>query len=295
MSTNTPPADDRELRNAVFAARQATESGGIPMISRDDAARKELNIEIPTAVVPLPSRGLVYPSDSPLYNKDQLEIKGMTASEENILMSRALIKKGTVITELIKACMIDPRIDVNSMLSGDRNALMVAIRITGYGSEYIVPVECPKCESRKEYHINLSDLDIKFIEVEPSVPGQNAFSFTLPVTKKVVTFKFLTGKEEEEIVATAEARKKKGLQSDVAITTRLQYSIIAVDGNTDRSYISKFAQYMPARDSLSLRHYIDENEPGIEMKFPFECQNAECGHSEVMTVPMGPSFFWPGS
>src|SRR5574337_1336005 len=119
--------DDRELRNSIFAAKAAAEAAGMQAVSREGAAKKELGIEIPTALVPLPSRGLIYPRDNPLFQQEQVEIKGMTANEENILMSRALIKKGTVITELIKACMIDPRIDVNSMVSGDRNALMVAI------------------------------------------------------------------------------------------------------------------------------------------------------------------------
>lgn len=287
--------DDRELRNSIFAAKQAAEAGGMAAVSREEVARKELGIEIPTALVPLPSRGLVYPKENPLHQQEQVEIKGMTANEENILMSRALIKKGTVITELIKACMIDPRIDVNAMVSGDRNALMVAIRITGYGTEYNPTVQCPGCEVRNDIDINLADLEIKNLEIEPIELGKNEFSFTTPVTKKKVTFRFLTGKEEEEIIATSEARKKKGLQNDNVITTRLQYSLLSIDGSYDRGLVNKFSMHMPAKDSLNLRKYIDENEPGIDMRFEFKCKNPDCSYEEVMAVPMGPTFFWPNA
>jgi hypothetical protein len=290
QSGMTPDAQ-RELKNSIFAARQAVEQAGA--VSRADAARKELGIEIPSALVPLPSKGLVYPVGSPLYGKEEVEIKGMTTQEEDILMSRALIKKGTVITELIRSCLMDPSVVVNDLLSGDRNALMVAVRITGYGPEYTPQVQCPACESRQEYQINLSDLEIKPLDIEPVSPGVNQFAFQLPVSKKTVVFRFLTGKEEEEIMALMENKKKKGLANDNVVTTRLFYSIVSIDGNTDRSTISKYIQFMAARDSLFLRQYIDKHEPGIDMRHPFECKN--CGHTEVIAVPMGASFFWPNT
>lgn len=288
MSTES---SDREVKNAIFSARQAVENQG--MISRADAARQELGIEIPTALVPLPSKGLVYPSNSPLYLKSEIEIKGMTTQEEDILMSRALIKKGTVITELIRSCLMQPGVSVNDLLSGDRNALMVAIRITGYGEEYKAQVACPSCEAKQDHVVNLSELEIKPLEIEPSMPGLNSFEFVLPITKKKVLFRFLTGKEEEEITTLMENKKKKGLANDNVVTTRLFYSIISVDGDTDKTKISKYIQYLPARDSLALRQFIDKNEPGIDMRSPFECTS--CGHTEVIAVPMGASFFWPSS
>ncbi len=289
--TETEVSSQREVRNAIFAARQAVENAGA--VSRAEAARQELGIEIPSALVPLPSKGLVYPVGSPLYGKEEVEIKGMTTQEEDILMSRALIKKGTVITELIRSCLMDPGVQVNDLLSGDRNALMVAVRITGYGPEYVAQVACPSCETRQEYSIDLSALEIKPLEIEPSAPGVNQFSFVLPISKKNVVFRFLTGKEEEEILALMENKKKKGLANDNVVTTRLFFSIVSIDGNSDRAYISKFIQFMPARDSLALRKYIDQHEPGIDMRHPFECKS--CGHSEVVAVPMGASFFWPNS
>lgn len=284
------PEDQRELKNSIFSARQAVESAGA--ISKAEAARRE-GIEIPSALVPLPSKGLVYPMESSLHGKEDVEIKGMTTQEEDILMSRALIKKGTVITELIRACLMDPTIVVNDLLSGDRNALMVAVRITGYGPEYTPQVQCPACEARQEYSMDLSNLDIKPLEIAPVTPGVNQFAFTLPISKKNVTFRFLTGKEEEEIMALMENKKKKGLANDNVVTTRLFYSIISIDGETDRSKIAKQISWMQARDSLALRQYIDKHEPGIDMRHPFECK--QCGHSEVVAVPMGASFFWPNA
>jgi hypothetical protein len=281
----------REIKNSIFAARQAVE--GAQAISRAEAARQEMGIEIPSALVPLPSRGLVYPANSPLHGKEEVEIKGMTTQEEDILMSRALIKKGTVITELIRSCLMDPGVQVNDLLSGDRNALMVAVRITGYGPEYIAQVACPACEARQEYSIDLSALEIKPLEIEPSALGVNQFEFILPVSNKKVVFRFLTGKEEEEILAMMENKKKKGLANDNVVTTRLFFSIVSVDGNSDRAFVSRFIQYMAARDSLALRKYIDQHEPGIDMRHPFECKS--CGHSEVVAVPMGASFFWPNA
>jgi hypothetical protein len=291
MSDDLLTPEQREMKNSIFATRALVEQKNA--VSRAEAARQELGIEIPSAVVPLPSKGLVYSQSSPLYNKEDVEIKGMTTQEEDILMSPALIKKGTVITELIRSCLMNPEIKVNDLLSGDRNALMVAVRITGYGSEYTPQVECPKCELRQEYPIDLSSLEIKPLEITPVTPGVNEFAFKLPTSGHDVVFRFLTGREEEEITAVMENKKKQGIPTNNVVTTRLTFSIISINGNSNRSAIAQFIQYMPARDSLALRQYIDKHEPGIDMKHPFECKS--CGHSEVVAVPMGASFFWPNA
>lgn len=283
----------REIKNSIFAARAAAQAGGVPAMSRAEAARQELGIEIPSSVVPLPSRGLVYPVNSPLYQKEEVEIKGMTTQEEDILMSRPLIKKGTVITELIRSCLLEPGVNVNDLISGDRNALMVAVRITGYGPEYKAQLSCPACEYKQDFEVDLASLEIKPLELEPVSPGLNQFEFTLPVSGKTVVFRFLTGREEEEIMAMMENRKKKGLINENTITTRLLFSVVSINGVTDRSFVAKFVENMSARDSRALRQYIDKHEPGIDMRHPFECKS--CGHSEVVAVPMGASFFWPQS
>jgi hypothetical protein len=272
--------------------RSALFGGAVPAgIQTKDVMRDDFGFEIPIESIPLPSAGLIYPAESPIHCKETVDIRSMTAREEDILTSRALIKKGTVITELIKSCLTDKRIQVQDMVAGDRNAIMVALRITGYGAEYEVEADCPKCSTRSRQQFNLADMPIKRLEVQPVAKGQNAFEFKLPVTKKTVHFKFLTGRDEEEISTIQERAKKQGALADNIVTTRLQYSIISIDGKTDRGSINGFIRNMPARDSMALRKYIEANEPGIDMKGEFDC--GSCGEQSEVRVPLGASFFWP--
>lgn len=286
-------SDEREVKNSIFGGPTETTADGIPVVRMMDAAQKDLGFEIPIDAVPLPSRGLVYESAHPLAGKTEVEYRAMTAREEDLLMSPALLKRGTVVIELIRSCLIDKSIDVSSLLSGDRNALMIAIRASGYGNSYEPVFNCPSCEFKNEMHVDLSALEIKPLTIEPVIPGVNLFHFMLPRTKKKVSFKFLTGKEEEEILADVETRKKKGMLNSTMVTARLQRNIVEIDGVADRGTINKFVSFMPAMDSLALREYIDQNEPGVNMTVPFTCKS--CNHYEEVTMPMGPSFFWPNS
>lgn len=272
--------------------RSALFGGAIPAgIQTKDVMRDDFGFEVPVESAPLPSNGLVYPQESALHMCQTVDIRSMTAREEDILTSRALIKKGTVITELIKSCLIDKRIQVPDMLAGDRNAIMVALRITGYGAEYTVEADCPKCSTRSKQEFNLGEMPIKRLQIEPVAKGQNVFEFKLPVTKKTVNFKFLTGRDEEEINTIQERTKKQGAQADNIVTNRLQFAIVSIDGKTDRSSINGFIRNMPARDSMSLRKFIDANEPGIDMKGDFDCPS--CSEINEVRVPLGASFFWP--
>ena len=272
--------------------RSALFGGAIPAgIQTKDVMRDDFGFEVPVESVPLPSNGVVYPQENPLHMCQTVDIRSMTAREEDILTSRALIKKGTVITELIKSCLIDKKIYVPDMLAGDRNAIMVALRITGYGAEYTVEADCPKCSARSKQEFNLGEMPIKRLQIEPVAKGQNVFEFKLPVTKKTVNFKFLTGRDEEEINTIQERTKKQGAQADNIVTNRLQFAIVSIDGKTDRSSINGFIRNMPARDSMSLRKFIDANEPGIDMKGNFDCPS--CSDVYEVRVPLGASFFWP--
>jgi len=287
-------SEQRENKNAVF-------TGGIPAghdpriqaMSQAEVVKAEFGLDIASELVPLPSNGKIYDVQSSLYNKETVEIRPMTAREEDILTSRALLKKGTILTELIKSCLIDKTINPLELVAGDRNALMIAIRITGYGADYTAEIECNACDSKNQNVFNLSDLSIKRLSIEPVAEGQNVFEFILPYTKKKVHFKFMTGKDEEELTTLQEKQKKLGLKSDSNITMALQQAIISVDGIQDRAKISTFVKNMPARDSLALRNYIKEAEPGINMKQEVICP--ECGHTEEVSMPLGISFLWPSS
>ena len=281
---------DRGDKNSVFGGQG--QMGGAPAgVMTRDVMKDDFGFEIPIESVPLPTHGLVYPSDSALHGLETIEIRSMTAREEDILTSRALIKKGTVITNLLQSCMINKQIDVQKMLSGDRNAVMVALRITGYGATYTAEVDCPACGDHAKHEFDLSCLSIKELQVQPVEIGTNVFEFYLPVTKKNVRFKFLTGADEEEIMIIQDRKKKSGAQADSLVTTRLQFSIVAVDGKTDRNLIGSFIRSMPARDSMTLRQFIDKNEPGIDMKQYIDC--SACGESSEVRMPLGASFFWP--
>jgi hypothetical protein len=253
--------------------------------------RDDFGMEIPVESVPLPSAGLVYPADSPLSGRETVDIRAMTAKEEDILTSRALIKKGTVITELLKSCLVDKNIDPDTLISGDRNAIMTAVRVTGYGADYTVDVDCPSCSEKSKQSFKLTDLNIKRLEINPVEVGKNLFEFKLPVSGKTIRFKFLTGKDEQEITVTSERKKKQGQQSDNLITQKLMYSVVSVEGTTDKVKVQSFIRNMPARDSLALRKFMDASEPGIDMKSWIECPN--CDESSEVRLPLGVSFFWP--
>ena len=253
--------------------------------------KDDFGLDIPTELVPLPSGGKVYPEGSPLHNQETVEIRPMTAREEDILTSRALIKKGTVITELIKSCLVDKTIDPNVLISGDRNAIMTSLRITGYGADYSAEVECPACGEKSKQSFDLTKLPLTTLEESPLEAGQNLFSFTLPYTKKVIKFKFLDGNDENDINKLQERGKKQGMKNSNAITLRYRYQIQSVDAVTDKTKIQMFIRNMPARDSRALRAHIDKIEPGIEMKNWMECPH--CGEESEVRMPLGASFFWP--
>lgn len=282
--------DDRENRNSVFGSGPNVDPR-IPTISTNDKLKQDFGLDIPVELVPLPSMGKVYPEGTTFSNREAVEITAMTAREEDILTSRALIKKGTVISELLKSCIVDKRVNVSDLLIGDRNAIMIAIRITGYGSEYETEVECPACNTKSKHAFNLAELPLRTLQIEPVQPGVNLFEFSLPVSKKRVQFKFLTGREEEEITTTRNKTQKAGFLNDNAVTTTLQFSIQSVDGVTDRAKISQFTRAMPARDSLALRKYINDNQPDIVTKQEFICPS--CDNIEEVTMPIGTNFFWP--
>lgn len=281
----------RSERNEIFTQGQDGRPNVQPGMPTRNVMRDDFGFDVPVESVPLPSRGVTYPVDEGLHGRETVEIKAMTAREEDILTSRALIKKGTVISHLLKSCLTDRTINPDHMLAGDRNAIMTALRITGYGGDYNVEVDCPECGERSKQSFDLTQLPIKRLEINPVAEGSNLFEFELPVTKKKVRFKFLTGSDEQDIMVTAERRKKTGMEGQNLVTTRLQYAIVSIEGITDKTKIGMFIRNMPARDSLELRRFIDKHEPGIEMKSWMECPH--CFESSEVRLPMGASFFWP--
>jgi len=263
-------------------------------VMKTNVMKDDFGWEIPVESVPLPSKGIIYSPDSVLFNRETLKIKAMTAQEEDILLSQALIKEGTVVLHLIKSCLIDKSIDVSQLIAGDRNSLMISIRITGYGSNYPVTMQCNNCGKSNDFNVDLTNLGIKRLKIEPTESGKNEFSFILPITKKNVLFKYLNANDERNRQSKMEFLEKhtKGQRSN-NITSFLEASIISIDGISDKNKISQFVKNMPALDSKTLRDHINDNAPGIDMTQKHNCNY--CGHENEFSLPINSNFFWPRS
>jgi len=261
-------------------------------VMRQNVMKDEFGWEVPIELIPLPTRGLIYNPDSTLYNTDALKIKAMTAREEDILASPAFHKEGTALTHLINACLVDKSINCDDMINGDRMALMIGIRVTGYGPEYHASSACKSCGQNNEILIDLTSIPIKRLNIKPSSAGENRFEFKLPITKKAIIFKYNTAREERERnVANKSMQKVTGASISNNVTSFLENSIVSVDGITDRMKIKHFVMNMPAFDSKALRKFIIDSEPGMDMSCEFECKN--CGTHNESTMPMTSEFFWP--
>jgi len=250
----------------------------------------------PTEFVELPSAGRYYPEGHPLCGKEEVEIYHMTAKDEDILTSETLIKKGIVIDRLLKNVLVDKSIEPNSLLIGDKNALLVAVRITGYGEAYDTKMICPSCMKsvsqrfdlalRTIYHAN--DEEVKEHGFEISSSG--SFELTMPASKVVVEVRLMTGQDEEYLNKMSENRRKNKLPEST-LTDQLRRMIVSVNGDSSGQMIKEFIKYMPAKDSRYLRTTYHKIVPDINMAQEFSC--ASCGHAQELEVPFTVDFFWP--
>ena len=242
--------------------------------------------KFPSEVIDLPSKGKMYSEGHPC--KDgKIEIKYMTAKEEDILTSQNLIKKGVVIDRLLDSLILTPGVKTDDLILGDKNAVMVAARVLAYGPEYTCEITTPNGEVI-EQTFNLADCPFK--EIDENI-NQNLFEFKLPISKQVIKFSVLTGKDEKEIQRDLDASKKVGTGISPELTTRLRYIIKEVDGDNSQSVINQTAQNILARDSIALREEIQKVSPDVELT-----QEVEIGGETVkVDIPMTVGFFWPKS
>lgn len=245
----------------------------------------------PAASVKLPSRGLVYPPDSPLFNLESIDIKPVTAKEENILSSATLIKNGTVLSVLLKACITNRRIDPEQMLVGDRNAVLTAIRISAYGPTYFARVMCPECHDERDHEFDLSRLRLKTLDDMPiGGVGNNEFSFKLPSNGHEVRFKLMDAQTASRLEKDQDGlRKKTGQEQNV--TLRLQAQVISINGVSDPAKLARLIEGLLARDARALRLYMDEMAPEVDMVQDYSCKS--CGKETEVDIPLGTEFFWP--
>jgi hypothetical protein len=240
----------------------------------------ENKFSVPTEVVELPSKGLVYPKENPL-SSGKVEMKYMTAKEEDILTNQNYIQKGIVLDELVKSLIISD-VKYDDLIVGDKNALLVAARILGYGKDYTF------MWGGEEQTVNLSEIENKTILDHLYTPGVNEFKFTLPSTNLNITFKLLTSYDEKQINAELEGLKKISKLNVPELSTRLKYMITSVEENRDKAHIREFVdKYLLARDSKALREYIREVQPDVDLTFFPD------GSDTKVNIPVGLNFFWP--
>lgn len=243
----------------------------------------------PTEVISLPSKGLCYPESNPL-SKGEITIKLMTAKEEDILTSTNLIRKGIQLDKLLESIVVEPGVNINDLLIGDKNAILVTSRMLAFGADYETSVIDPFTNKETAVTIDLSKIEIKEID-ESLLNRQNEYDFILPISKTPIKFKLLTHGDELAINKDVEASEKTLKQSN-EITTRYRRIIVEVDGNRDFGTISNFvANRLLAGDSKALRKHMAKMTPDLDLKF--EYTSDETGETEALKIPFGINFFYP--
>lgn len=238
----------------------------------------ELNF--PTEIIDLPSKGLIYPESSPL-SSGQVEMKYMTAREEDILTNQSYISKGVVLDKLLESLIMTEGVSVRDLLVGDKNALLVAARVLGYGKEYSFTYD------GVQESVDLSQLEPKFLHEHLFTAGRNEFEYELPSTGIKITFKLLTGHDELAIDKELEGLKRINKNNVPELSTRLKYMILSVEGDNERKSIREFVDTrLLARDSRAFRTYVKSIQPDIDLSFTTDS-------GEEVAIPVGLNFFWP--
>ena len=286
-----PPEVYQQIAAAEAAEKQtdsessATQASGL------------FSFTVPTEFVEIPSKGLYYGPDHPLHMCDTIEIKYMTAKDEDILTSPALVKKGVAIDRMLQNIIADKRVKVEELLVGDKNALVVAARSSGYGADYTTQITCPRCGTSGQYTFDLQDgvlssggvdaLAEMDIDVEKNEKGN--FLVELPKMKVKVELRLMTGREEKIISKLITSSKKE----DSVLTTQLKTFIVSADGHTERRAIELLVHNMPASDSRFVRKIYQKLAPNIDLTQHYEC--GYCSYEQEMEVPFNADFFWPRS
>ena len=282
----TPPEEgvaDRSAHNHIQAPKTNPPASG-------------LSFSVPTEFVDLPSKGKYYPSGHPLRGKQSVEIKYMTAKEEDILASQNLIRRGVVFDRLIQSVMVDS-INPDDLLVADKNALLVASRITGYGHEYETEARCPSCTQKSSFTFDLTESqvynstnesDMTLLGVEETSNG--TFVFELPKIECTIEVKLLNGHDEKKLAYITKAKSKNNMIESF-VTDTLKSYIVSVNGDSKRETINAFVDNLPARDSRTIRNIYKTVIPQVTIRSPYICTS--CGYEEHLEVPLNADFFWP--
>jgi|TARA_Y100000296_G_scaffold65509_1_gene77158 hypothetical protein len=268
------------------------ESSGPPpqVIQQDNPA---FSFVVPTEFIELPSQGKFYDEDHPLHNEESIEIRHMTAKEEDLLTSRTLLKKGIAIERLLKNIIVNRNIDPDSLLVGDRNAIIIAVRTSGYGNIYTTQITCPACTTSQDYSFDLNEASVYDGENRGELDiidnQDGTYTVELLNIEVTATFRLLTGYDEKKLVGSN--KKARANMSEKAVTTQLRNMLVGVNGSDDSKTLDALIENMPSLDSRRLRHAYKLAAPNIDLTQDFICQ--ECDHEQEMEVPLTADFFWP--
>jgi hypothetical protein len=243
---------------------------------------QDTSLEVPYDLIPLPSKGLLYPG-----KKEVLEVEYLTAMDENILTSQNLLRSGKFVDVLLKRKIRDKNINPKELLIGDRNAILIWLRATGYGEKYPVTITS---EDGEDFE---TEVDLTTLKQKPigAIPDENGlFDFELPISKKKLKFRLLTANDEDELNKRIEAQQKRKAEYTDTITHKLGMQIMSIDGRTDKEWIFNYVRVMPARDSLALRKYVNQIEPGIDLTVTVQGPGGDPMDTFLI---IGPDFFWP--
>ena len=250
----------------------------------------------PTEFVKLPSEGKHYPPEHPLFEQSTIEIKQMTAKEEDILTSVTLLQNGVALERLLESVIVDKNINPKTLLVGDRNAIIVSARVSGYGNVYRTKITCSKCGAEQKHNFDLNDAQIitttkilQNLSDVVSITDENEYSVVLPKSNLVVNLRLLTGVEEGALNNQLERNRKQN--SERLVTTQLAHMISSVNGNSTKEAIEYVSHNIPSSDSTFLRKVYKDLVPNIQLMLGFSCES--CAHTEDMEVPLTADFFWP--
>ena len=267
---------------------------GAPNIPQPQPQTKKslLDFVSPTQFVVLPSKGKGYPEGHPLKDKETIEVRYMTAKDEDILSSQHLLKKGIAIDRFLENVLMDKNFPVDSLLIGDKNAIIIDTRISGYGNLYETQLNCPNCGKKNEMTFDLNNKKYKSKQIPDGVTinKEGNYLFVLPVSKVELEIRLLTSKDEKQMIKKATMIEKNKIESRL-VTDQYKMMIVSAQGETSPALLGKFVDMMPVEDSKALRKIYKSINPDVEIKEEFTCFS--CEHSQELEVPFGADFFWP--
>jgi hypothetical protein len=232
-------------------------------------------------VVELPSRGIHYTS-----KRKSVRVAYLTASDENILSSPSFLNTNTVIPELLKRKILDRDFSVDEMVEEDRQAILIFLRNTAFGSDYTISIIDPKTNQEFEAIVNLETLKLKDFNLTENSEGE--YSYYLEKSKLDITFKFLTKKQEDEIEKIKESWNGNGVAP--VKTKELEMMIKSFGGVRDALKIRSFIETMPIRDSQEFRKFIQNNKPGLDLT---QQVTTPSGETIQVNIGFGVEFFRP--